>query len=231
MVVSNPPDSISGVNIFSCTNSGEISCTTQEFQNNPVVSSATVGGDTGPYYPPYILDPQNPSGIVVGTCRMWRGSSAGGAFTVLSHSFETGGDGICTGGEINMVRSLAVGGPLDNNHFSNVIYAGTDGFGPLIPTTPPGGHVWVNTNVAGVPSVWNDQTGSINPNNFPISSIAIDTSDSTGATAYVGIMGFSSTQFPTSRVWKTTDGGTSWTIGGVRQSRVIGKRSSCRHHI
>jgi hypothetical protein len=208
--VSNPPDATSGVNIFSCMNSNGISCHTQDFQNHPVVSSATVGGDTGPYYPPYILDPQNPSGIVVGTCRMWRGSSSGGAFTVLSHSFEDGGDGICTGGEINLVRSLAVGGPLDNNHFSNVIYAGTDGFGPLIPTTPPGGHIWVNTNVAAGLSNWVDQTGSINPNNFPISSIAIDTSDSSGATAYVGIMGFSSSQFPSSHVWKTTDGGASW---------------------
>ena len=84
--------------------------TTQDFQNNPVVNSATVGGDTGPYYPVYILDPQNPGEMIVGTCRMWRGSSAGGAFTVLSHSFETGGDGICTGAEINLVRSLAVGG-------------------------------------------------------------------------------------------------------------------------
>jgi len=140
---------------------------------------------------------------------MWRGSSTGGAFTVLSHSFEDGGDGICTGGEINLVRSLAAGGAAVDR-FSNVIYAGTDGFGPLIPTTPPGGHIWVNTNVAGVPSVWTDQTGSINPNNFPISSVAIDTFDSSGATAYVGIMGFSSPQFPSSHVWKTTDGGTSW---------------------
>ena len=68
----------------------------------------------------------------------------------------------------------------------------------------------MSTNVAAGLSTWVDQTGSINPNNFPISSIAIDTSDSTGATAYVGIMGFSTTQFPTSHVWKTTDGGTSW---------------------
>jgi hypothetical protein len=170
-----------------------------------------VGGDTGAYYPPYILDPQSSGELVVGTCRMWRGSTAGAGFTVLSHSFETGGDGICTGGEINLVRSLAAGGALDNNHFSNVIYAGTDGFGPLIPTTPPGGHVWVSTNVAGGLSTWVDQTGSINPNNFPISGIAMDSSDTRGLTAYVSIMGFSTTSFPTSHVWQTTNGGFSWT--------------------
>jgi hypothetical protein len=209
--VSNPPNSTSGVNIFSCTNSNGISCHTQDFQGNPVVSSATVGGDTGAYYPPYILDPLNAAEMVVGTCRMWRGSSNGGGFAVLSHSFETGGDGICTGGEINLVRSMAAGVLDTNTGFSKVMYAGTDGFGPLIPTIPPGGHVWVSTNVAAGPSTWIDQTGPINPDNFPISGIAMDNSDKQGLTAYVSIMGFSTASFPTSHVWQTTNGGFSWT--------------------
>ncbi|MGA8733867.1 MAG: hypothetical protein WB558_08100 [Terriglobales bacterium] len=207
--VSNPPDATSGVNIFSCASG--INCHTQDFQNTPVVTSATVGGDTGPYYPPYILDPLNAEEMMVGTCRMWRGSTGGGAFTVLSHSFETGGDGICTGAEINLVRSLAAGVLDTSTGLSKVIYAGTDGDGPLIPTTPPGGHVWVSTNVAAGPSTWIDQTGSINPNNFPISGIAMDRSDHQGLTAYVSIMGFSSQTFPTSHVWQTTNGGFSWT--------------------
>jgi hypothetical protein len=209
--VSNPPDATSGVNIFSCTNSNGISCHTQDFQNNPVVNSATVGGDTGPYYPPFILDPLSAGEMIVGTCRMWRGSSTGGAFTVLSHSFEDGGDGICTGGEINLVRSFAAGVLDTNTGFSKVMYAGTDGFGPLIPTVPPGGHVWVSTNVAAGASTWVDQTGAINPNNFPISGIAMDRSDTQGLTAYVSIMGFSTASFPTSHLWQTTNGGASWT--------------------
>src|SRR5580692_1598450 len=207
--VSNPPDATSGVNIFSCA--AGINCHTQDFQNTPVVTSATVGGDTGPYYPPYALDPLNSDEMMVGTCRMWRGPSSGGAFTVLSHSFETGGDGICTGAEINLVRSLAAGVLDTNTGFSKVIYAGTDGDGPLIPTIPPGGHVWVSTNVAAGPSTWVDQTGSINPHNFPISDIAMDSSDRQGLTAYVSIMGFSTLSFPTSHVWQTTNGGFSWT--------------------
>jgi hypothetical protein len=208
--VSNPPNATSGVNIFSCTNSNGISCHTQDFQSNPVVSSATVGGDTGAYNTPYILDPLNAGEIVVGTCRMWRGSSVGGAFTVLSHSFETGGDGICTGAETNLVRSLAAGVLNTNSGFSKVIYAGTDGFGPLIPTVPPGGHVWVSTNVAAGPSTWVDQTGAINPNNYPISGIAMDRSDTQGLTAYVTVMGFSTASFLTSHVWQTTNSGFTW---------------------
>ncbi|MFZ0286317.1 MAG: hypothetical protein WAL32_13895 [Terriglobales bacterium] len=201
--VSNPPDFSSGTNIFRCESG--INCLTQDFQNDQVVSSATVGGDTGPYYPQFLLDPQSSSELIVGTCRMWRGSSDGNGFTLLSGNFETGGFGVCTGAETNLVRSAAAGGPLDDNGFSNVMYAGTDGFGPLIPTIPPGGHVWMSANVAGGANTWIDQTGVINPDAFPISGIAIDTSDPTGLTAYVSIMGFH-----VSHVWQTTNGGVSW---------------------
>jgi len=201
--VSNPPDFTSGTNIFACESG--INCHTQNFQNDQVVSSATVGGDTGAYYPSFLLDPQNSSELIVGTCRMWRGSSSGAGFTVLSDNFETGGSGICTGAETNLVRAAAAGGPVDANGFSNVIYAGTDGFGPLAPTIPSGGHVWVSTNVAGGPGTWMDQTGAINADAFPISGIALDSSDPTGLTAYVTIMGFH-----VSHVWQTTNGGISW---------------------
>jgi hypothetical protein len=202
--VSNPPDFSSGTNIFACD--AGINCFTQDFQNDQVVSSSTIGGDTGAYYPSFLLDPQSSGELIVGTCRMWRGSSTGAGFTLLSNNFETGGSGICTGAETNLVRAIAAGGPLDQNGLSSVMYAGTDGFGPLIPTIPTGGHVWVSTNVAGGSVTWVDQTGAINPDAFPISSIAIDTSDPTGLTAYVTIMGFL-----VSHVWKTSNGGVSWT--------------------
>jgi hypothetical protein len=203
---SNPPDSISGVNIFNCGLG--MGCDTESFYNDQVVSSSTVGGDTGAYYPPYIFGASGPTQLIVGTCRVWRGPSAGGAYTVLSHSFETGGDGICTGSEINLVRSLATA--IDNNGHS-VMCAGTDGYGPLIPTTPPGGHVWMSPNVANGLSSWVDQTGAINPSNFPISGIALDPSDPTAQTAYVTIMGWNTASYPTSQVWQTTNGGATWT--------------------
>jgi hypothetical protein len=201
--VSSPPVAGSGVNIFRCTSG--VNCHTQDFQNDHVVSGETLGGDAGAYYPPFILDPQDSGEMLVGTCRLWRGTSTGSGFTALSNSFETGGAGICTGDEINLVDAIAAGGPTDSNGFSNVLYAATNGFGPLMPTVPSGGHLWANTNVASA-ATWIDQTGSINPEAFPISSVAIDTSDATGLTAYATIMGFY-----VSHVWKTTDGGTSWT--------------------
>ncbi len=110
-----------------------IECRSGDFNSDMVVSSATLGGDVGPLYTPYLLDPQNSGEFIVGTCRVWRGTTLGTSFTALSSNFETGSDASCTGAEINTVRSLAVGGPVDVNGFSSIIYAGTDGSGPLGP--------------------------------------------------------------------------------------------------
>jgi hypothetical protein len=198
-----PPDGLSGVNLFRCTNG--VNCHSQDFQSDSVADSSSLGGDIGPFYLPFILDPQNSASILAGTCRVWRGPSAGGTFTLLSPNFENGA-GACTGSEINSVRSLAAGGLADVNGLSQVVYAGTNGEGPLIPTTPRGGHVWVTTNADAGPQSWVDVTQGINSQGFPISAIALDAADPIGKTAYVGIMGFH-----TAHVWKTTNAGVSWT--------------------
>lgn len=183
-----------------------INCHTQDFPI--VVQPGNVGSDHGAFYTPYILDPLvETSELIVGTCRVWRGPGTGGTFTQLSINFETGSPtGACTGVETNMVRALAAGGPAGEDGFSKVIYAGTDGLGPQLPTAPAGGHVWVSTNAAGGVFTWLDRTGAINPQHFPVSSVAADPSDPLGLTAYVTIMGFG-----VSHVWKTTNGGSSWT--------------------
>ena len=201
--VATPPNPASGVNLFRCTNG--INCHSQDFANNQLADSNQLGGDTGAFYFPFLLDPQNSSELLVGTCRIWRGFSSGGGFSQMSPDFETGGSGACSGTEVNLVRAIAAGGLTDGNHYSQTIYAGTDGEGPQIPTVPEGGHVWVTTNSDGGAPTWTDETGTINPQGFPISSIALDSSDPVGKTAYVTIMGFH-----VSHVWKTTNAGVSW---------------------
>ncbi len=176
-----------------------------------VVSPANLGGDQGAFYTPYILDPQNTGEMLVGTCRVWRISTSGTAPLQLSNDFDTLGTGVCTGGEINLVNALAAGGPKDIHNNSTVVYAVTNGYGPL--SGRPGGEVWVTTN-AGVTLMTNvtqNAAQNVNPNGYAISSVAMDKSDATGKTAYVGIMGFSTPSFPTRHVWKTVTGGTSWT--------------------
>jgi len=201
-----PPD---GLGIQFCSDG--VNCLDSTFSS--VVTSSTVGGDDGAFYFPYILDPQSSSALLVGTCRVWRGPRTGGAYTVLSPNFDTLGSGTCSGSEVNQVCTLAAGGPTDSNG-SEVVYATTSGPGPLAGplSSPAGGHVWVTTNATAGSSSFADVTdngpqGSINLNRFSISGVAIDSSDATGATAYVTVMGFTG---GTGHVWKTTNFGATW---------------------
>ncbi|HEX9111307.1 MAG TPA: hypothetical protein VF845_07495 [Terriglobales bacterium] len=192
------------VSIQSC--SAGTGCNFNGFVNNLVVDSTTLNGDLGSFYTPFILDPQNPNELLVGTCRVWRGATAvSSAYSTLSNNFD-GTAGTCagySGSETDLVRSLAAGGQKDINGFSGVVYATTEGVGPYSTRTPPGGEVWVTTN-AGTLAMSN-ATGGINPSNYTISSVALDTRDTSGFTAYVGTMGFGG-----SHVWKTANAGVSW---------------------
>ena len=213
---SNPDTGGGTLNIQEC--SSGVNCDDSLFQ--VVVSSSSVGGDDGSFYFPYILDPQSTTSLLVGTCRVWSGPRAGGAYTALSLNFESFGTGTCAGTEVNTVRALAAGGPTGANG-SEVIYATTDGSGLNELSTPVGGNVWVTTNasaVSGTVSNFANTTlngpggSSINPNQFPISSVAIDASDPTGKTAYVTVMGFTAVpgQVGPGHVWQTTNAGTKW---------------------
>ena len=191
-----------GVAITACNTAPN--CAPPDFFNNLVVSSSNVGNDLSAFYTPYILDPQNSGEMLVGTCRVWRGSSAGGAFSALSPNFDTGATGnagICSGGEFNLVRGLSAGGSQPPS-LSPVVYATSEGTGPNGGFV--GGEVWATTNAA--TTLMSNVTGGINPENYTISSVAIDKSVANGQTAYVGIMGFG-----VSHVFKTANAGGSWT--------------------
>jgi hypothetical protein len=159
--------------------------------------------DHGDFYAPYILDPQNTNNLIIGTCRVWRGSASDASNwtptsfgNALSNKFTDGTASACSATEPFYVRSLDAGGPTTPNG-SQVVYAGTSS-----------GSVFVTTNAVGGPGTWVDRTGSINPNHYPISSIAVDRSDPTGNTGYLTMMGFSGG--PSGHIFKTTNAGVSW---------------------
>ena len=206
---SNPDVPPGGLGVQLCTSG--VNCNDSGFSF--VATSSTLGGDDGAFYFPYILDPKISTPMLIGTCRVWRGSRTGGAFTPLSPNFDTLGMGTCSGSEVNQVRALAAGGPTDNNG-SEVIYATTSGLGPIDGPLgrTAGGRVWVTTDATAGMLAFADVTdngpqGNINPNQFPISGVAIDPSDATGRTAYLTVMGFTG---GTGHVWKTTNAGASW---------------------
>ncbi len=99
------------------------------------------------------------------------------------------------------MAAIDAGGPTAD-FMSTTVYATTEGTGPNA-TAPAGGEVWVTTN-AGIATM-TQVTGAINPSNYTVSSVSVDASDATGATAYVGIMGFNA-----SHVFKTTNAGATW---------------------
>ena len=207
---SNPDIPPGGLGIQLCTSG--VNCNNSGFSF--VVTSSMIGDDDGAFYFPYILDPNSSAAMLVGSCRVWRGGRTGGGFTALSPNFETLGSGTCTGNEVNLVRALAAGGPTDSNG-SKVVYATTSGLGPMNGplNTPTGGRVWVTTNATAGPAAFADVTnngpqGNINPNQFPVSGVAVDSSDATGQTAYLTVMGFTGGR---GHVWKTNNAGSSWT--------------------
>ena len=180
-----------GVSIQRCLSG--INCRAPDFQNHTVVQESTLGGDQGSFYTPYMLDPQAHTRMIVGTCRVWRGSSDGTGFSARSFNFDTGTNAACTGGEDNMISALATGGVPATTGGSAVIYAGTSAGNVFVSTNPPAGpSTWTNRNPSGL--------------NFQISGIAIDPADTTGRTAYASVMGFG-----VGHVWKTTNAGQAWT--------------------
>jgi len=168
-----------------------------------VVDSVRLGGDSGAFYTPYMLDPQNSNELLVGTCRIWRGSSTGTGFVAISPNFDQGSSTICADPHtsvVNFVHSIAAGGPVGTNGFSKVVYAGLSGFGPSTSTTP-GGRVFVTNDSGANPVSWSEITPPVNQSAFyTIGDIAIDPSDATGATAFVALQGFGATH-----VLKTTN--------------------------
>lgn len=207
---SNPDVPPGGMGVQLC--SSGVNCNNGGFSF--VVTSNAVGGDDGAFYFPFILDPGSSTSLLLGTCRVWRGPRAGGVYTALSPNFETLGSASCSGSEVNQVRALAAAGSIDGNG-SGTIYATTSGLGPIEGplSSPIGGRVWVTTNASLGPPAFADVTnngplGNINPSQFPISGVATDSSDATGNTAYVTVMGFTG---GSGHVWKTTNAGVTWT--------------------
>jgi hypothetical protein len=206
---SNPDIPPEGLGIQLCSNG--VYCNNAGF--NYVVTSNGLDGDDGAFYFPYILDPGSAAAMLVGTCRVWRGPRTGGVFSAVSPNFDTLGAATCTGSEVNQLRGLAAAGNIDSNG-SGTIYATTTGLGPVEGPahSPAGGRVWVTTNASAGAATFVDVTengpqGNINPNQYPVSGVAIDASDASGNSAYITVMGFTG---GAGHVWKTTNAGVSW---------------------
>lgn len=205
-----------GVSIYACSQSAP--CTPAGFGTAPVVNDADVAGDgytmTAPA--PFLIDPLDPSQLLVGTCRVWRGPANGSPWTstnAISGFLDRISSGFCNGNAL--IRSIAAL-PLPSG--SEILYAGM--YGSANGGQTLGGHILsaIFNPSSGTIPVWQDLTANpvlndTNPFNafaLDISSIYLDPHDPTGATVYVTIEGIPSLKQPTRTVYRSTDAGAHW---------------------
>jgi hypothetical protein len=220
-----------GVSISSCASGA--SCGPADFGSGPAIGNAQVNGDGSALTAPAVwaLDPEDPTRMLVATCRLWRGAADGtnwNAANALSRMLDGSNAPACQSSN-TQVRALAASGAISGRgDQAERIYVGLAGTGDGAVTHA--GHVLTAlvtpASVAGS-TVWSDLTGSpvtndptdsevFNRAEVGISAIAIDQTDTTGKTVYVGIAGFGGQGFaplawPNVPVlYGSTDAGSTW---------------------
>ncbi len=213
----------SGVEIAECSKGS--ACGMADFAATQI-GAAQVDGDEALEHAGWALDPGMTGDVLVGTCRLWRGTAAAWAGSdVLSAPFAASRSSAC-GPTFGLVRSVAAGGAVasgvaDPGAGSEVLYAGLAGAadgGQGI-----GGHLFTTANAqrAGPTTAWTDaalasvlndtaDAGKFNPGGYDVSSIAVDSHDPTGSTLYATMMGFAGNGVSAPHLYRSTNGGTSW---------------------
>ncbi len=211
----------SGVNLKLC--SAGTACAAPAFAFPPTVGDADVDGDGALLDAPTLLDPQDSTKLLTGTCRVWRGAATGGWNSSDAISPAMDGSGAPCSLTSSLIRALGAGGPNGTaanaaNSGSKVLYAGMagaqDGGGSLA------GHVFVTTgaDVANGRTAWRDAAFgpvsnsalSFNSRGFDVSSVVADPHDGTGATVYATVMGFGLNGSALPHVYRSTDFGGHW---------------------
>jgi len=214
-----------GVNLKLCPLG--VNCNAASFAPPATIGLAQVNGDASLLDAPSLLDPQQTTNVILGTCRVWRGPASGASwstFNAISPAFDGTTPTACTPSN-PLIRSLGAGGPTTTAASqytgSTVIYAGLAGsldgglsFAGAVFLTKSAGNPFTPsswTNVAKNP-VTNDTANAnvFNPGQFDVSSIAVDPHDPTGATVYVTIMGFGSQTTGVPHIYRSTDFGAHW---------------------
>ncbi len=202
-----------GVSIHRCSVSGL--CASTDFGELPAVANADVANDglTMMQPAPFLVDPLDPTQLLVATCRVWRGPPASGTWTAANAVTPMLGTGassaFCSGNPL--IQTIAAAATPDGGE---VVYAGAYGYANGGANLA--GHLFKATmNPSGVWSGWSDLTLNpisndtlrFNPENFGVSAIAIDPHDPSGNTFYVTLQGIGT---DVRIIYRTTDGGGHW---------------------
>jgi hypothetical protein len=191
-------DTVIPSTVYVACNGINLAVSTQNGAANTFVS-ATSGinlADTSDFVPPMVTDPNAANTAYAGTTKVYQSTNAGLSWTPLTSDLVNGASPVFAD-----LTAMAV---APGN--ASVVYAGA--------TT---GQLFVATNVTAGAGTFNAVAGQASLPPRTIRAIAIDPADPTGKTAYVAFSGFSfvnsqaSINDPTGHLFKTADGGATWT--------------------
>lgn len=212
--------SIFGVGVNRCT--AGTSCSIAGF-GSVAIGESQVENDQQSIPAPWILDPEDTSQILLGTCRVWRGPATGIGWSggnLISSMLDRDQGAFCNGNaEIRSLAAAPIGTASSGG--TEQLYAGMAGVydgGGLIPghlftatlnPESPANTAWTDTYSSPVTNAYT--AGSqFNPYSFDISSIYPDPHDATGQTIYVTMQGVYSLGANQALVYQSTDAGGHW---------------------
>jgi hypothetical protein len=215
-----------GVSIHRCSQAA--ACTPGDFGASAAVTDADVGEDglTMTEPAPFLVDPLDTSKLLIGTCRVWRGPASGVGWSsanAVSSMLDGIGNSYCSGNAlIRSMAALKLPASAALASGGEVAYVGM--YGSLNGGATLAGHVLSSTYNAATSawSAWTDLTSgtvsnessgasALNYYGADISSIFIDSHDITGKTVYVTVAGISNLTEDVRTVYRSTDGGKTWT--------------------
>lgn len=211
--VNNEP----GVSIYRCLQSAP--CAPADFGSAPVVNDADVNLPAGamPVPAPFLVDPLDPTQLLVGTCQLWRGPANGSGWSAdnaVTPVLDSGASHAPCDGDalIRSMTAMALPGGRE------MIYLGMYGSANGGANLP--GHVLsvtIDPSSDAAPAVsdltLNPVTNDSRPLNqygLDVSSVLVDPHDTTGNTVYVTIAGASQPRQAVETIYRSSDGGAHW---------------------
>ncbi len=206
-----------GVGIYHCSATGI--CSTAAFggAGGPAIGETQVAGDgiTMGYPAEFVLDPVDPTQVLVGTCRLWRGPATGAGWSAtnaISPVLDGIGAQFCAGD--GLIRSIAAQATPGGGEALYVGMAGNADGGATV-----AGHVFgAVIPPSGVVSGWTDLSLSpvansalaFNAFGADVNALYLDPHDAKGLTLYAAIGGFASQAQPSQALYRSLDGGQTW---------------------
>jgi hypothetical protein len=185
-------DNVFPSTVYVSCNGLNLAVSTQNGQPNTFLTAVNGinPGDNSSFVPPFVTDPSTANTVYAGSTKVYQSVNTGNSWTALSGDLVNGASPI-----FDNLSALAV---APGN--SKVMYTGANT-----------GQVFVATNVAPGTGAFAQVTGQASLPPRQVSAISVDPNVATGLTAYAAFSGFAFGSDLKGHLFKTADGGATWT--------------------